>query len=434
MLASVDVSRRWLPASMQYSNWNNGLVRGTAFHPSDSTLLFYGNNGVWAVDTAFHTVCDFNTGFPKGVDNRNVRAVVCHRDTLFAATQFAIYKHIDGAWQEIAMPLTTRLSDLYSYADTLVAVGRSALYVYDNGKMQEILVEKAKGEKPRMTLFRIAYNTHSGRIFGSPGIIFMDIVGIILSVLSISGIIFFITRISKKAKPKARAKTLKTTLKWHIRIGVWAFAALILVTITGWILRPPALIALVTTKLPMIGSNPWDDKLRAIRYDPNLGEWMLSTSDGFYSMPSLQCAPSKMEGMPPVSVMGINVWEKADSATWLIGSLSGIYRWDSSTGIASDYYTGEKAPEKAGPPFGAIPIIGYAKGQPIEYYKGSDFAPMPEAFEDAPMSLWNLALEVHTGRIYTFLGSANILFIFFAGIAIAILLVTGRKLVKPKRE
>ena len=42
---------------------------------------------------------------------------------------------------------------------------------------------------------------------------------------------------------------------------------------------------------------------------------------------------------------------------------------------------------------------------------------MPESFSELPMSLWNVALEVHTGRIYTILGQGTLIFIFFAGLA-----------------
>lgn len=64
-LASADVSRRWLPALFQYSNWNNGLLRGTFATAADS-VLFFGNNGIWVADTAFATATDFNQGLPQG--------------------------------------------------------------------------------------------------------------------------------------------------------------------------------------------------------------------------------------------------------------------------------------------------------------------------------------------------------------------------------
>jgi hypothetical protein len=51
---------------------------------------------------------------------------------------------------------------------------------------------------------------------------------------------------------------------------------------------------------------------------------------------------------------------------------------------------------------------------------------MPGIFRQARMSLWHLALEVHVGRIYTFLPDIIAgLFVFIAGTLSLILLITG---------
>ena len=60
-----------------------------------------------------------------------------------------------------------------------------------------------------------------------------------------------------------------------------------------------------------------------------------------------------------------------------------------------------------------------------EYEKGSDFASMPANMETLPMSLWNFAQEIHTGRIYTVLGKGTLVFIFFAGLGVLWSLITG---------
>ena len=63
----------------------------------------------------------------------------------------------------------------------------------------------------------------------------------------------------------------------------------------------------------------------------------------------------------------------------------------------------------------------------VDYNKGTEQISMPEALAKLPMSLRNVALEVHTGRIFTFLGKGGILFIFFMGLAIFWTLWTGWK-------
>ena len=54
---------------------------------------------------------------------------------------------------------------------------------------------------------------------------------------------------------------------------------------TGWALRPPLMILLATNSTkPLPGTtldndNPWNDKLRMIRYDEQAHDWLISTSE-----------------------------------------------------------------------------------------------------------------------------------------------------------
>jgi hypothetical protein len=50
---------------------------------------------------------------------------------------------------------------------------------------------------------------------------------------------------------------------------------------------------------------------------------------------------------------------------------------------------------------------------------------MPPVLSTLPMSLWNLCLEIHTGRIYTILGKGTLIYIFFAGLIVGWILWTG---------
>lgn len=89
-----------------------------------------------------------------------------------------------------------------------------------------------------------------------------------------------------------------------------------------------------------------------VRYDDMCGDWLLSTSEGFYSLASPDAVPVKVEEAPPVSVMGLNVWQKDKQGNWLAGSFSGLFVWDRQQGWVTDYFTGEEAEDTAGPPFG----------------------------------------------------------------------------------
>ena len=122
---------------------------------------------------------------------------------------------------------------------------------------------------------------------------------------------------------------------------------LVLISFTGMFLRPPLMIAIIRssiTPLPystMDSDNAWHDKLRAIRYDENIGKWLLSTSEGFYRLQSLDTVPQSIKSAPPISPMGINVFEPYKDSLWLVGSFSGMFIWDVEKNITYDYFTND---------------------------------------------------------------------------------------------
>ena len=156
-----------------------------------------------------------------------------------------------------------------------------------------------------------------------------------------------------------------------------------------------------------------------IRYDDSCHDWLLSTSEGFYSLDISNAKVKALTSAPPVSVMGLNVLQKDVKGRWLCGSFSGLYVWNRQQTKVFDYFTGKSAPKKAGAPFGKKAIAGMSQDFSVpviaEYYEGTTFSPQPASMNQLPMSLWNVELEVHSGRI--FIGSiATYIFIFVMGI------------------
>jgi len=95
--------------------------------------------------------------------------------------------------------------------------------------------------------------------------------------------------------------------------------------------------------------------------------------------------------------------------------------------------------DPSGPPLSENMTAGYLKLNNnaeyiFDYNKGvisksgfTSFPQMPQNIvESSPMSLWNLALEFHTGRFYKlFLGNFYILFIPLSGLTILLILISG---------
>lgn len=434
IIKDVNVSRRYLPSRYEFKNWNGGLLRGTLDcdktslpDSSGSTgsqhLLLYGNGGIWLTDSKASSLKDFNEGLPEGADYRQIRNIIkATNGSLFAVSPFGLYRYgVHNAWHEVSVPLEDgeKLTDIASHGDTIVVLSRSFAYVslppYKTFK--RVQLHAPENYDGKVTAFRTVWLLHSGELFGTVGKLTVDAIAIIFVLLCITGFIFWL-------RPKRKA-LLQTSLRLHDRTGRYTIILTLLIALTGWCLRPPVMIALVLNKIPALpgttlrSQNAWNDKLRMVRYDESCHDWLLSTSEGFYSLNLPKASVKAITSAPPVSVMGLNVLQKDAKGRWLCGSFSGLFVWDRQQQTAIDYFTGKPAPKKAGAPFGKKAIAGMSQDfqAPVvaEYYEGTSFAPQPKVMNQLPMSLWNVALEVHSGRI--FIGSiATYIFIFVMGI------------------
>ena len=476
-LSEVDVPRSVLPPEYRMEHWNLGAVKGTLRVSSDSILL-YGENGLWLTDSSRACFSRFERGMRSGADNRLVANVVrTHSGQLFAVTTFDAYQwhHSTQSWQRLTERFapSDRMTDAAVKGDTLVLQSRSELFLatapYEHFERIHL---KAPTNAPlgRFT-FRTLWMLHSGELFGAWAQYFVDFLGVILIVLCLTGVVlaFFpkLLKRQRKRQPEGKSvlrRVFKFSLQLHNKLGVYLLAFLLLLTLTGMCLRPPLLVALATLKhrpLPLThedNPNPWWDNLRMIRYDQWHNRWLLQTPFGFFTTPDLHTAPTKLFHEPPVGFMGTNVLQQEDADHWIAGSFSGLYRWNARTGESWNLYTGQRyvAPKHQGIPdftysvsgystdLGARPVVfdynrgaEYALGgakkvatdddrQEFVCYERADFSVMPEQVQDGRLSLWRVALETHTGRIYTFLPNIVIqLFIFLSGTFLLTVLISG---------
>ena len=348
----------------------------------------------------------------------------------------------------------------------IVNIGKSSSETY---RVESKIIPAPKKYEPKTTLFKLVWHLHSGEFFGLPGKLVVDAIALVLIVLSITGILLFILpygiRRAKKLAAKARMKRLGKqfawNMKWHNKIGYVTIVLTLWIAITGMCLRPPLMVPLVLSKLPQaVGEdgNVWQDKLRAIRWDAVQGDWLVSTSEGFLRVDEDFSQAPKMlpdDECPKLSPMGVTVWESDGKGGWIVGSFRGIYRWNPvnhSLNQILDYFTGKPSEETSMIPIFDNLVCGYsedflggkplvfdfakgvedAKGQAValcndEPKKSRNEESMSDLIcETAPMSLWNVALELHVGRCYSpFLGPLSDLFVFLSGLLITLVLLSG---------
>jgi hypothetical protein len=466
LFSGMDMNRNLLPEVYHYKNWNNAALKGNLILNSDSFLV-YGNIGIWLTDSSFGQFEPWNSGFPQGIDNRKVSDVLrTENGDIYAASLFGLY--IWNRETKVWSLLDTgtkheRFTGLACHGDTLYALSRSHLY---KGRSRGIHTVFIKIELPapdgyigKVTLFQTVWQIHSGEILGLPGKLYVDLLGIITAFLSLTGIIYFFfpgwikRRFQRNKSATKLASINKWSLRWHNKLGAWTFVLLIILFITGMFLRPPLLLFIAKADIAPVRfshldqPNPWYDQLRDILYDPREEMFLLSTSRGMFSMEVKDLKPKRFQVQPPVSVMGINTLEPYRDNAYLVGSFSGLFLWNPEQPEIFNFTDGKIYQEQyTGRPVGDFKVTGtlsdgkghfyladYDKGM-VPLSKGNAFPQMPEnILETSGISLWNVCLEIHTGRIFqAMLGDFYILIVPFVGLTGITVVLSGYLLWRRK--
>lgn len=472
VIAPLDVPRHWLPKSYHYQNWNNAAIKGQLQIGPDSVLM-YGSIGIWSAESAFAHFKSFNHGLPEGSDGRRVFDL--HRTGdghLYAATLFGLYAYDDQSalWKKFDLDVDiTRFVGIESVGDTLYAFNRSYLFVAQSKgphtQWKKMELKAMPDYQQRVSLMKTIWQLHSGEILGLPGQLYVDVLGLVTIFLSLTGIVWFffpdwIRRRKKAGKPRRKLLRInKWSLRWHNKIGAWTFVFLAFLYFTGIFLRPPFLIAIARSEVPPIPythldqPNPWYDKLRDLLYDAEKDLMLVSTLDGMFWLDRHTFEMHRFEVQPPVSVMGINVFEPYAEGAYLIGSFSGLFLWHPAHPEIWNFAQGKiHVDQSGGRPVGDFKVTGALRDAAgnrymVDYDKGvlplwheAAFPAMPENILDASgLSLWNVSLEIHTGRFFSgLLGDFYILLVPLSGLAGVMVVISGyilyRRKYKKKRK
>lgn len=467
IISCIDIPRKYLPETYQYKNWNLAALKGNITIGHDS-ILIYGNIGIWLTDSTFNNFKSFNQGFPKGIDNRKIYDLhLTSKGNLFAGSLTGLYAYNweSKIWNKLKVESeSNQFVGIQSKNDSVFVISRSNFYKgIDDGintKLSFVDIPAPSNYKKEVTLFETLWQIHSGEIFGLPGKLFVDLLGITTIFISLTGIIFFFFPgwIKKRRRSNKNTKNIiklnKWSLKWHNNIGNWIFVFLIILFLSGMFLRPPLLIPIANVKVSPIAythldqPNPWYDKLRDLHYDKNTETFILGTSEGLFSTSFNHTEPLKFKNQPPLSVMGITVLEPFKKGAYLVGSFSGLFLWHPAHPEIFDYAKGHLHKGlSTGRPVGQFATSGIIKSNSgklfmVDYDKGvqplwhSDkFPSMPEKIEaSSPISLWNFALELHTGRIFsTFLSDFYILLVPLTGIIAILVTISGFVLYRKRK-
>jgi len=479
LFSGIELSRDWMADEYKYKNWNNAAIKSSLNLPGDS-ILIYGNTGIWLSIDNYKSFEDFNQGFAKGVDNRKIYSMLkTSSGNLYAGTLFGLFyrDQIRNEWVKIELPIENeRITSLIEVDKKLMVMTRSQLLISEIKRQYSdptlltfapVNLLPPMGYTNKAGLFKTLWVIHSGEIYGTFGKLVIDLMGLLVVALTITGTLHFlvpyiIRRRKRKQKEITRySSTKKISVKWHKQVGVVIVIFVFINSMTGMFLRPPLLIPIARAKVEKIrfssldNPNPWHDKLRAIQYDEELEGYMIGTNEGiYYAHDSFKDSLVPAPLQPPLSVMGINVFEKIGQDEYLVGTFNGLYNWKPMRQGVIDVFTGlpPKRTDTRGKPISENMISGLIKDLEgrsyiMDYNHGAiplnhtrALSEMPDQIlETGKMSLWNLALEIHTARFFKFLfGDFYILFIPIFGLSMILLNLTGLwiwiKLYRRKRK
>lgn len=446
-----------MPPVYRYHNWNLAAIKGSVTLGANRQLI-YGNTGIWETDSSFHQFTDFNKGLGTGTDQRKTFTVLkTSQGRIYAGTLFGLYNYDESQakWLKTELPESNpRVVKLAEYKNKLFILTRNHLFAMGiteaSPQLEEITIPIPENTDGKAGLFTTLWVIHSGELLGIPGKLLVDFVGLLVIFFAISGFYYtLLPGLARKTTLQLRLKLQKInrfSINWHTKIGVYSIVLLIITVLSGMFLRPPLLIPIANSRVnPIPGTildnhNHWHDKLRDFVIDTANQRYIFSTSEGFYALGlSKNSLCQSFEVQPPVSVMGITAFDNLPDGGWLVGSFSGLYRWYPEHQAVMNLITGQMVSSYTqGNPFGATAVSGLisTNNQPVAFIdynagwiplqNGPSAPAMPDEIKQQPISLWNFALELHTGRIFSvFLGDFYILYVPLMGLATLLIFITG---------
>jgi len=439
MIANVSVPGWLVPAQYHIKNWNRSSLVSLVYSRQDSQLVFAGGTqGVWRSTDGGKTFKRYEDNFPRSLYYKKTRHLFLQEDIkpyyLLAATDGGLYVNDlnTAVWQSVPLgPEREAVKKILKVKDGLLVFTESNLYYSSLKRLafqQKTLLREEAGR--RVSLVDLFFHLHDGRVWGLPGKLFFDLMGVIIFFLSLSA--FYIWYFPQKLRRRWTRKRLKSSqektalfrvlFKYHLKLGIWAAAILLVIGTTAFFMRPPFLAVIAEGSIPAswypgrLAENPWQEKIHNALYDAVEDKIIINASDGNWVARadfSHPFQPYDLEA--PLFVMGATVFDAYGTGGYLIGSFNGIYHLERATGHAVDMQSGDIVKRWSNVRPAKYMIAGYFKTPFGEEFitthqqgllalgqaarKGRFEMPV-ELAEDGSMPLWNYMFEIHNGRFF----------------------------------
>lgn len=425
MISHFSVPVKLLPASYTYQNWNNMAMRDVTFSKTEpQTVYVGGKQGVWCSRDNGRHFAVMKQGFPPFAYLKDTTCLLLAEESsyrrLFAGTRSGLYfcNTDDASWQPVKEKGLQRenIVDLLRVGDSIFAFTCSACFESPVDSMPPDFrphkLAPPQAYKAAISMFFFLLKIHDGSLFGPPGRLFIDIVGLALIFLSVSALYLWYIPWRNRRFPsrKKRARYFKFFYKYHFKIGIYCAFSIAVIALTGMLIWKPVYRLVMRHSVPASiyvaswSANPWHKKINKALYLPEEKKLLLSTRDGFFIGP--MDGPGTFERLSiTLPVRRATVLKQLTNNRILIGSFTnGIYVWDRGSNSVSDLNRGRRgAMITAAAVRDEMPLfwVGYKQGLvPFDSSTTPVFS-MPAAMvEQGGISLWSFLLGLHNGRLF----------------------------------
>lgn len=451
LISRVSMPLKAMPGFYEYKNWNRYSFRDAVFSKKNADRVFVcGKQGVWQSLDNGRTFSAMDNGFPEPAWQKDTFCLLPteNGDFLYAGTRTGLYvcKLATSSWSRVKGVPDIKIISLFQNGDKAYAFTSSGCF---SGEIEQdafspVLLPLPGNMPADLSISRFLLSLHDGSILGLPGKLGVDLLAAVLIFFCLSGIyLWVVSRNLKRFKGRKKVfKAFRFCHKYHLKFGIWCALFLIVITATGFLLKPPFRMLIYKNFGAKISiadktmENPWKDQIFKVVFLPEQKSILMSTRQGFYMAPVNLDAPFKKQVIPvKISGMGTTVLKLVSGHHLLTGSFSGLFSVDLETKELTRGFTGAQPGRKHRSMIcGALVkdgrLIGYAgyrKGFIKVAANDSISLSMPDALtEKAKISLWYGLFELHNTRLFTFLTHTNTwLIIPIAGILTLIILLSG---------
>jgi hypothetical protein len=467
IISEISVPKMFIPKSYYTENWNRSSLINLKYSKKNINTAFLGGyEGIWKTTDGGKTFVSLNNnGFPNSLYYRKTKSIYLLEDSinskLLAGTFGGLYI-LDinkNVWSNIKLNnKNEKIVKILEYKDSLIVFTSSSAFITPNSNKLNFKLKQLfkKENETKLTILELFFLLHNGELWGLPGKLLFDAVGIIIVFLSFSGIYLWLIPKSNKFKifVKNNAKQIKWKLfnwlyKYHLKLGIWSFVVMLIIAFTGLFLRPPMMVMIMDGEIPISKipffemENPWENRIRNAMYDKSEDRLIIDAKDGYWVNNVKNQKEFERESPPvPIFAMGATVMEQDDNGDYLIGSFAGLFKVNYVIGKSTDAITGSQDYSISNIRPGSNLITGYFKNpfgqefitthfqglQPINRSEIEDKVfKMPRLINsNFRMPFWNYLFELHNGRIFQSLtGDFYLLIIPLGSLIFLMVLITG---------